>query len=141
MNQSFHYVGCFFSANELLEILKPYRSNPLARTISRPHVTFIYKPDEVDESLFGIDIHVTITGYGNDGRNEGVKVSLSSEHPMLQSMIEKIEVPHITISVGEGAEPVNTRYLDFASIPDIQVTGRYGGCLESREVILQKGTS
>lgn len=138
MNHSFHYIGCFFSANELLEKLKPYRRKPLERTISEPHVTFIYKPNEVDECLFGTDIHVTIIGYGNDGKNEGVKVSLSSDNPKLQNMIEKIEVPHITISVGLGAEAVNTRNLVFTPISEIQITGKYGGCLVSREVVLQR---
>lgn len=135
MNHSFQYIGCFFSANELLEKLQPYRSNPLAKTISEPHVTIVFRPKEVDDSLFGTDIRVTIIGYGNDGMNEGVKVSLRSDDPRLQSMIKEIEVPHITISVSEGAEPVKTRYLDFSPIPPVQITGQYGGFIEGRKVV------
>lgn len=139
MKHSYIYTGCFFNADEFLEKIKPYRNNPLDRTILYPHITFAYKPDEVDQSLFGADICVTITGYGNNSMNEGVSVYLSSGIPKLQRMIEKIEVPHITVSVAEGAEPFNTRELHFADISPIQILGKYGGYDKWRKVVLCKG--
>ena len=139
MNHPFTYVGCFFNPSELWKKLQPYRHNPLEKTISEPHVTFAYRPNEVDQTLFGTDINVTIIGYGNNGMNEGVKVSINSDNPKLQSMISEIEIPHITISVSEGAEPVNTKDLEFAPVLPIEIRGKYGGFTEWRKVVLQQG--
>lgn len=138
MNHSFHYTGLFFDAKELWQKISPYRREPLETTIDHPHVTFAYRPEEADRSFFGTEILVTITGYGNNGRNEGVLVSLCSDVPELQSMIDEIEIPHITISVARDAEAVATRFLHFKAIPEIQITGKYGGFTNERSVILQK---
>lgn len=42
--------------------VKKYRKNPLEQQIEIPHITFSYKPDKVEESLFGI------SGQGMDYR-------------------------------------------------------------------------
>lgn len=138
MDCKYVYVGCFFSSDELLQKLCSIRTVSLDRTISDLHVTFAYRPEEVDTSLFGEDIAVTVTGYGNNGRNEGVKVSLSSDDPRLQLMIEKITVPHITLSVSNESRSVYTKDLEFMPIDPIQLTGKFGGFKQCGRVDLQK---
>ena len=137
MEHPFHYIGCFFSRDALWEILAPCRHAALENPIQAPHITFAYEPEEVDTALFGKEIWVTVIGYGNNGRNEAVKVTLHSEDPTLEKMIRQIPVPHITLSVSEGAEPVDSRYLDFTPIAPIQIKGTFGGFTQDREVILE----
>ena len=44
-------------------------------------------------------MRITIIGYGNDGLNEGLKVVLKADNLVIQHMIDKIEIPHITVAV------------------------------------------
>lgn len=127
MNQKYVYVGCFIPYKLLQEKIHEIDCVHLERMIKDPHITFVYKPTEVDEKLFGEKIKIIITGYGNDGKNEGVKVRLESDNPQIDEMIRKIEVPHITLSVSRTGKPVATRYLSFSPIEEITLTGTYGG--------------
>ena len=88
----------------------------MEQQIEIPHITFSYKPDKVEESLFGTAVRVWITGYGNDGRNEGLKVKLECEDPVLQKMSEQIKIPHITLAVSKGEKAVNTSRLKFEPV-------------------------
>lgn len=131
----FEYIGCFFDYDELSGLVKSIRTNPLLNEKFNPHVTFKYMPDKVDVKLFGTKVKVTVTGYGNNGENEGLKVSLSCENEVLNKMIEKIEVPHITLSVSKNGAAVNTRYVDFNDIPSFEITGTYGGFTKGKVII------
>lgn len=133
---NYHYIACFVSRSELLEKIAPLNGSRLSRIIEHPHVTFHYKPDHADETLFGKKVDITAIAYGNDGVNEGLKVTLSSDDPKLQALAEQIEVPHITVSISETGKAVNTRDLDFVPITPIKLTGTFGGCTESKEIIL-----
>lgn len=113
------------------------RITPLKNDIQNPHITFAYKPKEVDQSLFGTLIQIKIVGYGNDGDNEGLKVQLSSSNPQMQYMINKLEMPHITIAVSNKGKPVNTKRLIFEEIEPIELTGKYGGYAKWGEVIIR----
>ena len=77
----------------------------------------------MDELLFGGKLKVKVTGYGNDGMNEGFCVELHSENWKLQTMIDNIPVPHITISVAKGARPYRTRFLEFHPIESFKLDG------------------
>lgn len=127
MNHPFTYVGCFVEFEYFQSAISHIRKNPPENDIQYPHVTFEYKPEKVNKSLFGERVHITIVGYGNDGENEGVKVRLESDNRAIQKMISQIEVPHITIAVSSGGKAVNTRYLDFRDIAPIELDGKYGG--------------
>lgn len=127
MNHPFTYIGCFVKYEDFQSAIRHVRKNPLENDIRYPHVTFAYRPTEVDRSLFGEKTHITIVGYGNDGVNEGLKVRLEADNPAIQSMIDQIEVPHITIAVSRDGEPVNTRNLSFEDIKPIEMEGTYGG--------------
>lgn len=137
MNHPFTYVGCFVDPGEFRSVIRHIRREPLEEDIRHPHVTFAYRPEQVDRSLFGERIRIIVVGYGNDGQNEGLKVRLRTGNPAIQSMIDQIEVPHITIAVS-GGEPVNTRYLSFHEISPIELEGKYGGHTSCGEVVVSR---
>ena len=128
--QKYEYVGCFFDYNELSEIVKDIRQNILENEKTTPHVTFEYNPSSVDTTLFGEKIIVSIIGYGNDGVNEGVRVTLSCDNEKINNMIEKIAVPHITLSVSANGKAVNTRFLSFKPIDALCIIGYFGGYID-----------
>ena len=133
----YHYkfTGCFVDPQEFWNKIKKIRTSPLRIAVPIPHVTFAYRPAFIDESLFGIPMTITITGYGCDGQNEAVKVKVKSDNPKLEKMIQAIAVPHITISLSEGAEAVNSRGLDFKPVQHVTLQGVYGSATEDDEVI------
>ncbi len=135
MNHPFIYVGCFVKFEALQTAINGIRKNPLENDIQEPHITFAYKPLDVNQSLFGKKVSIKIVGYGNDGQNEGLKVQLHCDEPDVQSMIDQIEVPHITIAVSSEGKSVNTKGLQFESIDPIEMTGKYGGYAKSGKVI------
>lgn len=137
MNHPFVYVGCFLKFDTFHTAISCIRKAPLENIVLNPHVTFMYKPDEVILPLFGEKIQVTAIGYGNDGNNEGLKVRLKANNPIIQSMISKIEVPHITIAVSGDGKPVNTKNLCFEVIDPIELEGEYGGYAKCGEIILE----
>lgn len=137
MNHPFIYVGCFVKLGDLHSAISPIRRDPLENDIQDPHITFAYKPKEVDQSLFGKSIRIKAVGYGNDGQNEGLKVQLESDDPSIQAMVAQIEIPHITISVSPEGRPVNTKNLDFTAIHAIELEGTYGGYAKWGEVIVR----
>ena len=136
MFHPFKYVGCFINHADLHSAISGVRQNPLKNDIQDPHITFVYMPKKVDRSLFGKQIGISIVGYGNNGINEGLLVHLQSDDPKVQAMIEEIEVPHITISVGDDGKPINTKFLRFESIEPIEMTGKYGGYTKRGKVIV-----
>lgn len=137
MNHPFVYVGCFVRFENFQSAIRHIRKNPLENDIQDPHITFAYKPKEVVQSLFGEKIHIIIVGYGNDGLNEGLKVQLRADNPAIQSMIDQIEVPHITIAVSSEGKPVHTKNLDFENINPIEMEGKYGGYARWGHVIIR----
>ena len=136
MSHLVNYIGCFVSPEELMEKLSGIREDGLENTIKTPHVTFAYRPEAVDRNLFGEKVGITIIGYGNDGTNEGVLTTLHTHNPALREMMEKIQVPHITIAVGEGGKPVNTRYLSFPPVTPVELEGTFGAYLGDGTVLL-----
>ena len=136
MSHPFIYVGCFFKYEDFQTAIKDIRKSPLKNDVRDPHITFMYKPKEVIQSLFGEVIHVTIVGYGNDGTNEGLRVQLKANNPDIQFMINNIAVPHITIAVSDEGKPVNTKDLNFESINPIKLEGKYGGFAKWGRVIV-----
>lgn len=135
MMRQFLYTGCFFKKRKLFRAVAALRTTPLEKESAFPHVTFAFAPDEVDRSLFGKQILVRVTGYGSDGRNEGVRVELSCGDPAIAETIAQIEVPHITLSVSADGAPFNTRFLTFHDVPPIDLVGTYGGLSRQKRVI------
>ena len=120
------YTGAFVSTSLIGERFV----GTLSKTIANQHVTFAFKPSsdvqDVINRHLGEDVRITAIGYGNDGENEGLKVKVESESEELNRLIEAIDIPHITISVGENGKPVNTKTLDFKPIKPFQIKGTLG---------------
>lgn len=133
----FEYIGCFFDRDELFRKVAHIRRDPLPNEKQSPHITFVYAPEHVPVELFGQTVSVMVTGYGNDGHNEGLQVTLKGDHPAINEMIARIPVPHITLAVSDDGQAVNTRYIPFAPIEPFELVGYFGGHLE--EEILQEG--
>lgn len=127
MSHPYIYIGCFVPEDEMSVIFSRLGKPRLARAIAFPHVTFKYRPAEVDESLFGEKLAIRVVGYGNDGSNEGVRVTLSAENAVISRMIGGVAVPHITLSVSGSGKPVNTKFLRFSSVEPFEITGYFGG--------------
>lgn len=120
------YSGCFFDI-DASEILRQHRAGrELEKSIESLHVTVCYAPKTIPADLLGEPVTVTVTGYGNDGVNEGYAVRLHAENEALQELLSKIEVPHITLSRAKKGRSVDTRYLEFSPVESFTVTGRFG---------------
>lgn len=133
---TYKYIGCFVDRGQLMEIVNKICSQRLDRIIKHPHVTFIFRPETVDESLFGKQLEVTVTGYGNDGKNEGVKVELRCADPKISQMIGQIKVPHITISVDKSSRSVDTAGLDFKEVESAVLKATFGGYIHMQGPVL-----
>ncbi len=127
---NYEYVGCFLDYKELLEKVRELRYNSLPNEKVNPHVTFEYHPASVDTCLFGEKIFVAILGYGNNGENEGLQVTLSCGNKQLSDMIKKIDRPHITLAVSSSGQAVNTKYLEFKPVDPVYIVGCYDGHIE-----------
>lgn len=136
MRQDYIYIGCFFDFDELQAAVAPIAPRRLERPISAPHVTFVYHPERVDTRLFGREVTVRVTGYGNDGRNEGLQVEVLTQDPILREMALHIPTPHITLSVSRRGRPVDTAGLAFSPVEPFSLTGRFGGYLPDGSVLL-----
>ena len=130
MNVAYHYTGCFVDAAALLARAPAMGPDRLGRLIRHPHVTFAYRPESVDEGLFGTPVTLRVTGYGCDGKNEGFRVEVLTDCAPLAQQAAAIEVPHITLSVGVEEQAVNTRWLVFAPVEPFEIESVYGGYLD-----------
>lgn len=129
--ERYRYDGLFIDNTELLDKLNAViKREPLEKIINSMHITFEYRPKRIFQDLFGTKVTIKVTGYGNDGSNEGVSVAIGRSVPELdkQAVVIK-DYAHITISLSEGAKAVNTRYLSFEPFPSDKVftiKGKYG---------------
>ena len=139
----YRYIGCFFDSTELGALVADVRTAALECPTRFPHVTYAYRPEQVDELLFGIPVEVTAIGYGNDGRTEGLRIELSCTDSTVTQMARKIATPHITLSTAAGVEPVETRNLDFQPLEQpFTFVGLFGGYRKDEDrVVLQPPTS
>ena len=73
---------------------------------------------------------VYLIGYGNDNKNSVFVVMLPerlNEYYINYDANNKLKVPHITVSLSEGASANDSKDLDFkASDEPIKVRGRFG---------------
>lgn len=122
------YYGVFFDKENLgdkaNDLLGDSREE-LDTVINNPHITFAFGQEMTDnyKELLGKDLEVNIIGYGNDGKNEGFEVSLNNKEEF------KNKVPHITISIADGAKAVDTGKLEFDKLDtskDTTLKGKYG---------------
>lgn len=133
--QEYIYIGWFVDFQELHGVIDSIRINPLDCDIEFPHITAKFSPEEVEISAFGKRIDVIANGYGNDGENEGILVSIETEDKKMKELFDNIQTPHITIAVSESGRPVNTKNLVFSEIAPIRFTATFGGYNDKGEVV------
>lgn len=128
------YIGGFLDPQLLEKQLENCDRYPLGRTITTPHVTFAYRPENVPYELFGLTVTVRAIGYGCDGENEVLLVEFENLPEPLQAYAEAISVPHITLSISEFGKAVNSYRLNFEPITPFVLEGIFGGMDEDGTV-------
>lgn len=137
VHHPFVYVGCFVPFEAFYDAVAPLRREPLEREIKAPHVTFAYRPEEIDPTLLGQRVRIWVIGYGNNGQNEGVSVRLTSDDPVINAHFADIAVPHITIALSQVGKAVDTKDLTFQPVSPIEIVGTYGGYTAWGEVLFE----
>lgn len=96
----------------------------LDKQIENQHVTFGYKID-VPEGIDWDEIYtIDVIGYGCDDCNEGYLVSFPEE---LEQFYFGAPAPHITISVSNSGNPVDTADLDFIELEEpFELEAKFG---------------
>ena len=137
------YTGTFVDANELYQKYPPKLDQPTAE----PHVTAVFRPQD-DAQLhlgdLGAEVRITPIGYANNGMNEGILVKCESDDQNIQTVLDGIRVPHITLSCSKDGNPVDTGKLEFELFdePDKkeEIKGYYGIFVGGRKNSIIKST-
>lgn len=127
------YEGIFFD-EDTVEFIHLLEGKKLARVNDKIHCTFKYHPNDLEifNEIVGQYFDLYLVGYGNDGKNSGFKVMLPEvleEYYVNydEENLEKLKVPHITVSLGEDASAKNTKDLTFVSLKNpVKLVGRFG---------------
>lgn len=101
-------------------------AHQLEHPVKNQHVTFGFHKD-IPEGFVKGSFEFKVIGYGNSGKNEGVQV-----HPLFDSCGYLNTAPmHITLSLAQGAKPVNTGTIEFIPLDESEqfnislAAGRY----------------
>lgn len=136
------YIGYFIEPSQMARMLSELERQGVAapglsKQIACPHVTLGYMPKDAHEGQFGESVEMRVVGYGNDGQNEGVLVEMmDASNEALTHLGESVACPHVTISVANGAKPVNTRNIRFDPIPEpFGLHGTFGGYTTEHKVV------
>ena len=106
------WFGLFPAYEPALDFL--HQLSSLDKSVAYPHVTFGYKVP-VPDGIAWDDIYwIDAIGYGNDGANEGLLVSVPEE---LEMFYFGAETPHVTLSTSQDGAPVDTAFLNFTALP------------------------
>ena len=128
------YYGVFFDRADVSETADALRDGqgafPLAKEIAMPHITFGFRRAVPFSFVTGADVRVRCIGYGNDGRNEAILVSLDDDCSF-ENAYRGVDAMHVTVSVSEGTAPSNSAYIPFAAVDGTHVlrgkTGWFDG--------------
>lgn len=129
------YMACFPDPDLLWAFADGAFPDRLEKRIRFPHVTVRFEPDEVPDALIGEKARVLVTGYGNDGTNEGLLVEIASGNPDLQALLDTIQRPHITLSVSRQGKAVDTARLDFGPAEPFEMEAVFGVWTGSRLIL------
>lgn len=126
------YVGIFVE----------HMQGELSKDIPNQHITLAYKPNEevFNELLrhLGEEYQISIIGYGNDGKNEGLLVEIPENIPYYGA-----EQKHITLSINTTSSAVKTGFIKFdKEMPDALkdiassgLTGRIAVFTKEKELV------
>ena len=127
-----------FLDEESVKLIHQLEQNKLNRVNDEIHLTLKYKPNknEIFNDIVGKEFHMYLIGYGNDGMNSGFEIELSEELKPYYINYDEInksilKIPHITASLSDDAEAVNTKNLKFNKLPQkYKIKGRFGFWIE-----------
>lgn len=125
------YEGIFFD-DDTVNFIRKLEKRPLAIPINEVHCTFKFRPrdDEIFDELVGKEIELSIIGYGCNGNNSGFEVELPADimhYYINYDKSGKLNRPHITVSLSQGAKSLNTKNLKFDRLPKpYKIKGRFG---------------
>lgn len=127
-----------FLDEESVKLIHRLEENKLDRVNDEIHLTLKYKPSdkEIFNDIIGQEFEMYLIGYGNDGNNSGFEIELSENLKPYYINYDEINTnilkkPHITASLSEEAEAVNTKNLNFKKLPQkYTVKGRFGFWIE-----------
>ncbi len=126
------YEGIFFDEAETKKIREKEKIH-LEVPYPDVHCTFKFKPhsEELFDELLNKEFELTLIGYACDGENSGFEVQIPDElkkYYISRDLKRGVPItPHITISLGLNAKPVNTKNLDFIPLDEpIHVKGKFG---------------
>lgn len=121
-----HSAIFFDNVNE--KVIKLMAEEPLDIFTDKPHITISNSVSPEMRQLFGTPIIVEITGYANDGKNEGLSCRVQSIKPEMQAILDRVKLPVITLSIKKGERAANTRRLEFSEFNMPYVCkGYFGG--------------
>lgn len=127
-----------FLDKESIKLIHKLETNKLDRINDEIHLTLKYKPNknEIFNDIIGKEFTMYLIGYGNDGNNSGFEVELTKElKPYYINYDETntsvLKKPHITASLSNDAEAVNTKKLNFHKLPHkYKIKGKFGYWIE-----------
>ena len=127
-----------FLDEESVKLIHQLEQNKLNRVNDEIHLTLKYKPNknEIFNDIVGKEFYMYLIGYGNDGMNSGFEIELSEELKPYYINYDEInkstlKIPHITASLSDDAEAVNTKNLKFNKLPQkYKIKGRFGFWIE-----------
>ncbi|MBR0460698.1 hypothetical protein IJI91_01765 [Candidatus Saccharibacteria bacterium] len=143
------YAGVFVNREELYD----KTGAKLKNTVEKPHVTTNFQPNETQLHLdsLGSGVRIFAIGYGNNGKNEGLLVKVVAEDPEIQTAIDKIEKPHITLSSSEDSHPMYTPealglddegnpvkgFRAFGEDEQFEIDGKYGLYMKKDDAVVE----
>lgn len=127
-----------FLDEESINLIHELEENKLDRVNDEIHLTLKYKPkdNEIFNDIVGKEFDMYLIGYANDGMNSGFEIELTEEPKPYYINYDEINTttlkkPHITASLSNEAEAVNTKNLNFIKLPQkYKVKGRFGYWIE-----------
>jgi hypothetical protein len=127
-----------FLDEESINLIHELEENKLDRVNDEIHLTLKYKPkdNEIFNDIVGKEFDMYLIGYANDGMNSGFEIELTEELKPYYINYDEINTttlkkPHITASLSNEAEAVNTKNLNFIKLPQkYKVKGRFGYWIE-----------
>ena len=130
-----------FLDEESINLIHELEENKLDRVNDEIHLTLKYKPkdNEIFNDIVGKEFDMYLIGYANDGMNSGFEIELTEELKPYYINYDEINTttlkkPHITASLSNEAEAVNTKNLNFIKLPQkYKVKGRFGYWIEDDE--------
>lgn len=100
----------------------------LEKDVLMKHITTEFKPVNTHKHLYGAYASFSVTGYGNDGENEGYSVEMvDCDKEELLDIYKNIKIPHVTLSTGKKGKPVDTARLTFTECQPMMINCRFGG--------------